>query len=269
MQRGTEVKVGLIALLALALLAFFIFVISGYRFTTRTYNVCVTFDSALGLQRGDPVMLAGVHIGEVKAVTVDSRLKAQVTLTIEHPFRLYDTYHFQIASSGLLQQLSVEVVPPAPGTPPGAPLKPNQCVQGTASPTLSDLLTVGTQVLSNLNKISEMLRTNLSDQQLMGKLRGAAERPGECGRRGLSGDAADRWHRGRGASGPPGHPPELPRRVAKHRKRLEGRRSHHRGRAHATDPRRDAAQPGGDLPRRPRSRRESGPNYQQRQRDRQ
>ncbi len=111
MQRGAEVKVGLIALLALALLAFFVFVIVGYRFTSHTYKVCATFDSAEGIQRGDPVMLAGVRIGEVSAVTVDPQLRAQLTLSIERQYPLYDSYQFQIASSGLIQQLSVEVLP--------------------------------------------------------------------------------------------------------------------------------------------------------------
>ncbi len=171
MQRGAEVKVGLIALLALALLAFFVFVVAGYRFTSHTYKVCATFDSAQGIQRGDPVMLAGVRIGEVSAVTVDKDLKAQLILAIEKAYPLYDSYRFQIASSGLIQQLSIEVLPPEPGAPQGERLKPNQCIRGTTSPTISDLLKVGTQVLTNLNEISGMLRTDLSDQQMIGKLK--------------------------------------------------------------------------------------------------
>jgi len=173
MQRGAEVKVGLIALLALALLAFFIFTISGYRLTSGTYPVCVIFDNAQGLQRGDPVMLAGVRIGEVRSVTVGADLEAHVILSIDRHYKLYPSYQFQIATSGLVQQLSVEVVPSAAGKETGEPLRASQCVKGATTPTISDLLAVSTQVLTNLRTVSELLRTTLSDQQLVGQVKTA------------------------------------------------------------------------------------------------
>src|SRR5574340_1306622 len=109
MRHGAEVKVGLIALLAVALLAVFTYYIQGGLTAGRTYTIYVTFANARGLQQGDPVRMVGKKIGEVMKVSITPPpLKAQVMLRIEKQYALYKSYTFQITAGGLLPERSIE-----------------------------------------------------------------------------------------------------------------------------------------------------------------
>jgi phospholipid/cholesterol/gamma-HCH transport system substrate-binding protein len=175
MYRGAEVKVGLIALLGLAVLALFAFYLGGLRPRAATYEVCVVFDNAQGLVAGDQVRMAGVQIGEVKSVELDTlALKAKAYLSLHRTTTLYDTYRFQISTSGLIQERFVEVLPPTAG-PEGRPLKSGQCVTGVTAPGISELIASGAEVLQNLNRTAELLRTTLSDEEIIGRVKKALD----------------------------------------------------------------------------------------------
>jgi len=175
MYRGAEVKVGLIALLGLAVLALFAFYLGGLRPRAATYEVCVVFGNAQGLVAGDQVRMAGVQIGEVKSVELDTRaLKAKAYLSLHRTTTLYDTYRFQISTSGLIQERFVEVLPIAAG-PEGRPLKSGQCVTGVTAPGISELIASGAEVLQNLNRTAELLRTTLSDEEIIGRVKKALD----------------------------------------------------------------------------------------------
>ena len=60
MRTGSEVRVGVITVLAILLMAAYVFYIRGYRAAADTYRIRVTFRDARGLQRGDPVRMDGV-----------------------------------------------------------------------------------------------------------------------------------------------------------------------------------------------------------------
>jgi len=170
MRTGAEIKVGIITLLALILLAVYTFSVKGYRFRAATYSVCVIFDSARGLQRGDPARMAGVKIGEVTTVEIGSDLRARVTLAIDKRYELYENYKFQIATSGLIQERFVEVIP-QPRDPYSAKLEDGACVEGLLTPDLSALVAAGTEVLDNLNRTSRLLNVLLSDQEVLTSLK--------------------------------------------------------------------------------------------------
>jgi phospholipid/cholesterol/gamma-HCH transport system substrate-binding protein len=170
-RTGAEVKVGIITLVALALLAAFSLYIWEYR-AGATYTVSVTFENARGLQRGDPVRLAGFQIGEVRSVGITPALEAEVTLAIDQAYLLYEAYKFQIATSGIIQERFVEVIP-QPVPPDSVALKPGQRVQGVASPNLSDLLAGGNRVLANLDRTSELLNIVLADQAILASVKDA------------------------------------------------------------------------------------------------
>ena len=162
MRTGSEVRVGVITVLAILLMAAYVFYIRGYRAAADTYKVCVTFQDARGLQRGDPVRMVGVKIGEVATVEINMRLKADVTLTVDKRYELYENYRFQIATSGLIQERFVEVIPEPPN-PYVEKMKDGSCVEGVLQPSLSDLVAVGAQVLDNLNRTSRSLNVVLTD----------------------------------------------------------------------------------------------------------
>jgi phospholipid/cholesterol/gamma-HCH transport system substrate-binding protein len=174
MRTGSEVRVGAITVLAIILMAAYVFYIRGYRAAVDTYRVCVTFQDARGLQRGDPVRMVGVKIGEVATVEINMRLKADVTLTVDKRYELYEDYRFQIATSGLIQERFVEVIPEPPN-PYVEKMKDGSCVEGVLQPSLSDLVAVGAQVLDNLNRTSHSLNVVLTDQEILSGMRDALQ----------------------------------------------------------------------------------------------
>jgi phospholipid/cholesterol/gamma-HCH transport system substrate-binding protein len=173
MRSGAEIKVGIITVVAIALLAGYFLYVRGYRVAVSTYNICVVFGDARGLQHGDPVRMVGVKIGEVSLVEIKD-LKAQVTLKIRREYDLFDDYKFQIATSGLIEERFIDVVP-APPNPYAAKLKENTCVQGVLQPSLSDLVVAGAKVLDNLNHMAKGINVLLSDQQILTRVQGALQ----------------------------------------------------------------------------------------------
>jgi len=174
MRSGAEIKVGIITVVAIALLAFYIFYIRGYRAAAGAYTVCVVFDDARGLQRGDPVRMVGVKIGEVALVRINDALKAEATLKIDQEYNLYDDYKFQVATSGFIQERFVEVVP-APPNPYASKLTEDVCVIGVLQPSLTDLMVVASEALENLKRTTHGINVLLSDEQILRQVRHALE----------------------------------------------------------------------------------------------
>ncbi len=173
MRSGAEIKVGIITVVAIGLLAAYFFFVRGYQVATSTYGVCIIFDDARGLQHGDPVLMVGVKIGEVDVVEIKD-LKAQVSLKINRKYDLYDDYKFQIATSGLIQERFVDVVP-SPPNPYANKLKENACIKGVLQPSLGDLVAKGATVLENLDRMSRGVNVLLSNEELLGRVQKALE----------------------------------------------------------------------------------------------
>jgi phospholipid/cholesterol/gamma-HCH transport system substrate-binding protein len=172
MRPGAEIKVGIITLIAILLVGAYLFYVRGYIAAAATYQICVTFESARGLEPGDPVRMVGVKIGKVDAVEINPELKADVTLAIDKRCELYDNYKFQIAASGIIPERFVEVVP-APADPYAAKMTDGFCVDGVVQPTLQDLSAAGSDLLKNLNRTSRALNVVLTDQEILTGLRSA------------------------------------------------------------------------------------------------
>jgi phospholipid/cholesterol/gamma-HCH transport system substrate-binding protein len=172
MRTGAEITVGLITLLAIVLLLIFTFYIRGYRATAVTYKVCVIFDDARGLQRGDPVRMVGVKIGQVHSVEITLERRAMVTLSIDQKHELYDNYKFQIGTAGLIQERFVEVIP-GQHEPYVNALTDGVCVEGVVRPDLSDLMEAGSTLLVNLNRTSRRLDLVLGDEEILSGVRDA------------------------------------------------------------------------------------------------
>jgi phospholipid/cholesterol/gamma-HCH transport system substrate-binding protein len=174
MRPGAEIKVGIITLIAIILVGAYLFYVRGYIAAAATYQVCVTFESARGLERGDPVRMVGVRIGKVNAVEINPDLEADVTLAIDERYELYDSYKFQIAASGIIPERFVEVVP-APPDPYATKMDDGFCVDGVIQPTLRDLSAAGSELLANLNRTSRALNVVLTDQEILMGLRSTLE----------------------------------------------------------------------------------------------
>ncbi|MCC6525585.1 MAG: MCE family protein [Polyangiaceae bacterium] len=145
--RSIEVKVGLLMLVALAILAGFILIMGGINFQP-TYDVLVGFDDPGGLQQGAPVRIAGQKVGKVADIVFRGKCTAPestaqplvcVRANLEKRFQadIHANATFYITTAGLLgeQYLAIE-----PGSDDAAPLASGAAIRGLDPPRLDRLL---------------------------------------------------------------------------------------------------------------------------------
>ncbi|HEY6453428.1 MAG TPA: outer membrane lipid asymmetry maintenance protein MlaD [Steroidobacteraceae bacterium] len=107
-NRSIDLGTGLFVLLGFAALAFLTTQLPGSGLqlhrTGASYNVIAKFDNIGGLKVGAPVNMAGVRIGRVSAIDLDtSEYKAAVTLSIDRQYaHIPDDSDAEIQTSGLL-----------------------------------------------------------------------------------------------------------------------------------------------------------------------
>jgi len=116
-NRSIDMGTGLFVLLGFAALAFLTTQLPGsglqLQRAAETYAVLAKFDDIGGLKVGAPVNMAGVRIGRVTAIELDSSdYKAAVTLSIDKSYsRIPDDSDAGIQTSGLLGANYIGITP--------------------------------------------------------------------------------------------------------------------------------------------------------------
>jgi phospholipid/cholesterol/gamma-HCH transport system substrate-binding protein len=116
-NRSIDFGTGLFVLLGFAAMAFLTTQLPGsglqLHHEAQGYNVIAKFDNIGGLKVGAPVVMAGVNIGRVAAIKLDtSEYKAAVTLSIDRGYaKIPDDSDASIQTSGLLGANLVAVNP--------------------------------------------------------------------------------------------------------------------------------------------------------------
>ncbi|HEY2416754.1 MAG TPA: outer membrane lipid asymmetry maintenance protein MlaD [Steroidobacteraceae bacterium] len=107
-NRSLDIGTGLFALLGFAALAFLTTQLPGsglhIQHPAESYEVIAEFDNIGGLKVGAPVSMAGVQVGRVAGIKLNSTdYKAAVTLSIERQYsHIPDDSDAEIQTSGLL-----------------------------------------------------------------------------------------------------------------------------------------------------------------------
>ncbi|MCC6217750.1 MAG: MCE family protein [Polyangiaceae bacterium] len=154
-QRSIEVRVGILILVALALLAGFLVVMGGLSFEP-TYTVKVDFDNPGGLQSGAPVRIAGVKVGRVAEIqfrggVVDPATQQpaptiRVIAKIEKRYQssITENSRWFVTSQGVLGELFLAV---EPGSHDRPALADGAEVRGISPPRLDLLLSESYELL--------------------------------------------------------------------------------------------------------------------------
>jgi phospholipid/cholesterol/gamma-HCH transport system substrate-binding protein len=74
------------------------------------YTVVAEFDSVAGLKNGAVVEIAGVEVGRVKTIGLDS-YRARVTMSIDPSIKLHDDSIVSIRTKGLIGEKYVRITP--------------------------------------------------------------------------------------------------------------------------------------------------------------
>ena len=150
------VKVGLFAAVALVLVAWFILRIEDIElFEPEGQRLAADFESVAGLDDKAAVRVAGVRVGRVDGIELVDR-RARVGLLLDRPLELTEGTTARLATSGLLGDRYVELVP----GPAAAPPLPEDAVVPGETPVTVD------QALGQLSEVGQSI------QRLTGSMEG-------------------------------------------------------------------------------------------------
>jgi phospholipid/cholesterol/gamma-HCH transport system substrate-binding protein len=115
----TELKLGLIAVIALSLAMFTIFLLgSAGGFFWQRYSLKVIFEDVAGLKTGAPVRISGVDVGSVAALEfTGDRVEVVVEISQDHRERVTTGSRATLGSVSLLGESAVDITASTQGTP--------------------------------------------------------------------------------------------------------------------------------------------------------
>jgi phospholipid/cholesterol/gamma-HCH transport system substrate-binding protein len=162
----SELKIGVLTIVALAIAAVLIFSLTGTRgFFWQRYSLKTRFPNVAGLAVGSPVRVAGVEVGSVTGIAFAGE-QVDVTFQVKESNRpLITTASFaKLGSVSLLGESAVDVSPATTGTPiPEWGYVP----QGRAAAALAD---VTDQASAGITELTTLIRDIRGGRGTVGKL---------------------------------------------------------------------------------------------------
>src|ERR671910_3823902 len=162
----SELKIGILAVTALALATMIIFAVGGQGgFAWERYELKTKFTDVRGLKSGAVVRVAGVEVGKVTDVSlVGSEVQVTLEVNEENQQRITTESRASIGSLSLLGEPVIDINPSVQGTP----LKDGDFLPaGRAAGQLSDVAEGATQ---SLEQITGILRDIRAGKGTVGRL---------------------------------------------------------------------------------------------------
>lgn len=145
-----EAKLGMVFLLAIIIFVWGLFYLKEWRVTGDTYLVDVRLSSAVGVKSSDPILVGGVRVGKVEAVTLDDLdLTPIVTLRVDEPFDIPEDSQVEVISRSVMGEKSINI---RKGVST-AMVQPGSVLEGTAAPGISDMFTQVDSVTVNVRDL--------------------------------------------------------------------------------------------------------------------
>ena len=160
-KKGTEVWVGIFVVIGIFLLVLMTLKIEKFQVGKRIgYPLHIYFDTAAGLEQNSQVRVAGVRVGEVEKVILESG-KAKVTFRIPSEVILYKDAKAYLKSEGFLGEKYVEITP---GTPTNPKVEPGELIkQGSPAMDVEQFLTkvsdAGEDIKEMIKPVGDLLKT--------------------------------------------------------------------------------------------------------------
>jgi phospholipid/cholesterol/gamma-HCH transport system substrate-binding protein len=158
MKRYGDLQIGLAVLVALGLLVFGVLWFKGFQQSNRTYPLTAWFSKASGLDRGDPVEVAGVVQGQVGDIRYEQG-RAKLVLEINKDAELYADTRVVIANFGMMGQKFIAI---DPGHAATGKLDTRQPLEGEYEPGVGDMMTEVGQSLRATNFLVERVNKFLA-----------------------------------------------------------------------------------------------------------
>src|SRR5690349_6708768 len=115
----SELKIGVMAVIALALTAIMVVSVGGASgFSWERYGLKTTFDNVQGLKSGAIVRVAGVEVGKVTDVDLNgTAVEVDLSVKKENQSRITSDSRASIGSMSLLGEPLIDISPASTGTP--------------------------------------------------------------------------------------------------------------------------------------------------------
>jgi phospholipid/cholesterol/gamma-HCH transport system substrate-binding protein len=162
----SELKIGIIAVVAAALAIFLIVSVGGAAgFSWQRYELKTRFTDVKGLKSGAVVRVAGVEVGKVTEVAL-SGAEVEVLLEVKkgNEQRITTESRASIGSLSLLGEPVIDVSPATTGTP----LKDGDTIPSV--PTRGEIADVAAEARTSLEQMSLILRDLRAGKGTLGKL---------------------------------------------------------------------------------------------------
>lgn len=164
-KRSTELTVGIFALCAIVILIAGIIFLKEFHFNRDSYSITVFFDTASGLKKGDPVMVAGVRKGWVEDIKLQGG-KVRGVLALNPDVQLFDDAMFRISSSGLVGLKYVEIHPGQSGRP----LDISQPFQGTHQIEILEVVGMLGNLITEVRTLVEKIDHSVGSKGILGSI---------------------------------------------------------------------------------------------------
>jgi phospholipid/cholesterol/gamma-HCH transport system substrate-binding protein len=162
-RKSNEVSVGVFVILGFIFLTLVLFFVSGVYLFRSGYKVDVLYDYVSILNKGAPVRMAGVRIGEVSKVDlfydgVKQKNRVKIKLFIEKGTEIRENYEFTIRGTHILSEPHVEITP-KPGTFPL--LRKGSVVEGVPLVAVEEMMDKAHEALDSISSLSGSLNDSL------------------------------------------------------------------------------------------------------------
>ncbi|HOW59948.1 MAG TPA: MlaD family protein [Candidatus Omnitrophota bacterium] len=172
-KKTNETAVGVFVVVGFILLTMVVFFISGAYFVRPGYKINVMYSFVSILDKGAPVRMAGVRVGEVSKVDLMYDVKKQITrvkvkLFIEKGIEIRENYDFMIQGTHVLSEPHIEIKP-KPGNFPV--LRKGATVEGVNLVAVEELIDRAHEILSSLSAIMNKAKTEIGSDKTMQDLK--------------------------------------------------------------------------------------------------
>ncbi len=168
-----EFWVGLFAGLGFLILTFIIFFVGGVSIFKQGYFITLKFDYVSILDKGAPVRMAGVRVGEVKDVSLkfDSTQKKNrvfAKVFLNEGVEIRENYTFSVQGTFVLSEPHIEITP-IPGDLPM--VKPGASVEGIGPVPVDELLGRSMRIAGQMEAILASVQQMTDDKELTDALK--------------------------------------------------------------------------------------------------
>jgi phospholipid/cholesterol/gamma-HCH transport system substrate-binding protein len=164
-KRRNEAFVGMFVLLGFILLTLLVFFISGVYLFRSGITVDVIYKYVSILDKGAPVRMAGVRVGEVSTVTLmpsenGEAARVKVKLFIKEGVEVRENYIFKVEGTHVLSEPHIEITPMA-GSKPF--VQQGSLIMGESPMPLESLLEQANEITGKVNSILDNVKEITGD----------------------------------------------------------------------------------------------------------